>query len=101
MASADRISFYFKTRKSAGLLFYTGGRLQFSPRCAQIIVLLNPGERGDYLTVFLSGGGVSLAINLGSGKLSTAIKPDGEQFNDNVWHQVTIRRESHKVRLAY
>ena len=33
-------------------------------------------------------GGVSLTVNQRSGKLDTAVRPAGEPFNDNVWHQV-------------
>jgi len=75
ITSVDKISLYFKTRKSSGLLFYNG-------------------HGSDYLLIHLKDGGVSLTINQRSGKLDTQVKPSGEPFNDNVWHQVTVTRET-------
>ena len=55
------------------------------------------GHGSDYLLIHLKDGGVSLTINQRSGKLDTQVKPAGEPFNDNVWHQVTVTRETKQV----
>jgi hypothetical protein len=55
------------------------------------------GHGSDYLLIHLKDGGVSLTINQRSGKLDTQVKPSGEPFNDNVWHQVTVTRETKQV----
>ena len=55
------------------------------------------GHGSDYLLIHLKDGGVSLTINQRSGKLDTQVKPAGEPFNDNVWHQVTVTRETNQV----
>ena len=57
------------------------------------------GAGQDYILIHLMEGGVSLTINQSSGKLDTAIKPQGQSFNDNTWHQVTLSRETKLVRL--
>ena len=52
------------------------------------------GHGSDYLLIHLKDGGVSLTINQRSGKLYTQVKPSGEPFKDNVWHQVTVTRDT-------
>merc|ERR1719278_818868 len=75
ITSQDKISLVFKTRKSSALLYYNG-------------------DGPDYILIHLVEGGVSLTINQSSGKLDTAIQPQGQSFNDNTWHQVTLSRET-------
>lgn len=77
LSSGDRVSLYFKTRKSSGLIFYNG-------------------HGSDFLLISLKEGGVSLTVSLESGQLDTAIKPAGEFFNDNLWHLVTLSRDMQK-----
>jgi len=81
LASNDKISFYFKTGRSSGLLYYNG-------------------HQSDYMLVQIIDGGVSLTINQRSGKLDTAIKPNNEKFNDNMWHQLVITRETKQVTMT-
>ena len=68
-----------KTNRADGLLFYTGDGVE------------------DYLNLALSDGGVSLSINLGSGRLDTGISPTSVRFDDDRWHQVVIKREAQQV----
>ena len=44
------------------------------------------------MLIQLHDGGVSLTLNMMSGKLDTAIRPQGIKFNDNAWHQVMVTR---------
>merc|ERR1712141_611992 len=74
----DELSLYFKTRKSSGLLFYTGNGI-------------------DYMNLALQDGGVALTVKLGIGKLDTQIKTDSVRFDDNQWHHVLVSRESSKT----
>jgi len=81
LSTNDEISIHFKTRKSNGLLFYTG-------------------NGNDHMTISVSDGGVALTVALGTGKLDTRIKPDNIQFNDNKWHHVVVQRQSAEVTLT-
>ena len=78
LTANDKISFYFKTSKSTGLLYYNG-------------------HGSDYMLIQIEDGGVSLTINQRSGKLDTAIRPPGERFDDNMWHQVVVTRQTNRV----
>ena len=49
------------------------------------------------MNLALKGGGVSLTVQLGSGKLDTEIKPEGVTFNDNSWHHVKVKRITAEV----
>ena len=59
---------------------------------------LRSGNEHDYMAVSLREGGVALAVQLGTGKLDTAIRPEGVRFDDNAWHRVEVRRKSSQVR---
>ncbi|CAH1791707.1 unnamed protein product, partial [Owenia fusiformis] len=82
LSSNDRLSLFFKTRQSNGLLFYTG-------------------DEGDYMNVAIKDGGLVLTINLGSGVYDKVIRPkDGNsRFDDNRWHKLVIIRESREVTI--
>ncbi|XP_071747001.1 neurexin 1 isoform X2 [Lepeophtheirus salmonis] len=81
LSTNDDISLFFKTRKSSGLLFYTG-------------------NGNDYMNLGIKDGGVSLTVQLGTGKLDTQIKPSTVRFNDNKWHHVKVSRMSSEVTLT-
>ena len=61
------------------------------------LLLFVAGHGSDYILVQVSDGGVTLTINIMSGKLDTAVKPRGLKFNDNHWHQVTVTRVNKQV----
>ena len=56
------------------------------------------GNEHDYLIIALKDGGVSLTVQLGTGKLDTEIKPSDIRFDDNSWHHVRVVRKSSEVR---
>ena len=60
--------------------------------CKLSMFLWFAGDGSDYLLIQLLEGGVSLTVNQRSGRLDTAVRPAGEPFNDNVWHQVELLR---------
>ena len=70
---------FLQTNRDSGLLFYTGDGLE------------------DYLNLALKDGGVSLSLNLGSGRLDTGINPSSVRFDDDRWHHVAIKREAQQV----
>ena len=49
------------------------------------------------MNLALKDGGVSLTVQLGTGKLDTAIKPNSVRFDDNAWHHVLVVRKSSEV----
>jgi hypothetical protein len=49
------------------------------------------------MNLALKDGGVSLTVQLGTGKLDTAIKPASVRFDDNAWHHVLVVRKSSEV----
>jgi hypothetical protein len=49
------------------------------------------------MNVALKAGGVSLAVQLGTGKLDTTIKPKEVRFDDNEWHHVKVKRKNSQV----
>jgi hypothetical protein len=51
------------------------------------------------MNLALKDGGVSLTVQLGTGKLDTAIKPGTVRFDDNAWHHVLVVRKSSEVLL--
>ena len=55
------------------------------------------GNGHDYMNLALKDGGVSLTVQLGTGKLDTAIKPNTVRFDDNAWHHVLVVRKSSEV----
>ena len=55
------------------------------------------GNGHDYMNLALKDGGVSLTVQLGTGKLDTAIKPGTVRFDDNAWHHVLVVRKSSEV----
>ncbi|CAH1232533.1 LAMA2 [Branchiostoma lanceolatum] len=71
----------FKTRISAGLLFYFGGP--------------------TYLAVYLNHrGGLVLHLNTqGSGEGVSSRETFGKDFNDGNWHQITVRRTGNMATL--
>ena len=73
---------HIQTNRAEGLLFYTGDGIE------------------DYLNLAMRDGGVSLSINLGSGRLDTGISPSGVRFDDDRWHDVVIKREAQQVHLS-
>ena len=52
------------------------------------------------MNVALKDGGVALAVQLGTGKLDTTIKPKSVRFDDNAWHHVKVKRKSSEVSWA-
>lgn len=58
------------------------------------------GNVKDYLNIAIRDGAIILAINLGSGSLEREIKPSGPRFDDNLWHQVVVRREAREVGVS-
>ena len=49
------------------------------------------------MNLALKDGGVSLTVQLGTGKLDTAIKPNTVRLDDNAWHHVLVVRKSSEV----
>ncbi len=49
------------------------------------------------MNVAIKDGGVALTVQLGTGKLDTAIKPSGVRFDDNRWHSVNVTRIAAEV----
>ncbi|PVD32369.1 hypothetical protein C0Q70_07803 [Pomacea canaliculata] len=80
VSNRDSISLDFRTKHPDGLLFYTG-------------------NVKDYLNIAIRDGAIILAINLGSGSLEREIRPSGPRFDDNLWHQVVVRREAREISL--
>ena len=54
------------------------------------------GDSNDFLSLALKDGGVTLTVNLGSGRLDTEIKP--KRFNDDQWHHVVVSRIAREVK---
>lgn len=63
-----------KTNKSDGLIWWESKRYT---------------TRSDYLAIFLLGGRLGFAINLGS---NSKIKISNAIVNDNLWHSVALSR---------
>jgi len=72
LSTSERISLSFKTRKSSGIIFYAG-------------------HLSEYVFLYLQSGLIRLAVNLNSGKFDTSITAVGGYFNDNSWHNVSLR----------
>ena len=53
------------------------------------------------MNLALKDGGVSLTVQLGTGKLDTAIKPGTVRFDDNAWHHVLVVRKSSEVHFSF
>ena len=53
------------------------------------------------MNLALKDGGVSLTVQLGTGKLDTAIKPGSVRFDDNAWHHVLVVRKSSEVFFSF
>ena len=110
LSTNDEISLYFKTRKSSGLLFYTGSS-KFNCRRRgfihfQMMIYRNHwnsiyliGNGKDYMNLALKDGTIALTVALGTGKLDTAIDPDNVRFDDNVWHHVLVQRHASDVSI--
>ena len=60
-------------------------------------IIFFSGNGHDYMNLALKDGGVSLTVQLGTGKLDTAIKPGTVRFDDNAWHHVLVVRKSSEV----
>ena len=55
------------------------------------------GDGDDYLNLALRDGGISLSVNLGSGRLDTGIHPTSVRFDDDNWHHIVIKRDAQEV----
>ncbi|KAM8934053.1 contactin-associated protein-like 5 [Pelodytes ibericus] len=82
----DVISLKFKSKESDGVLFH------------------GEGQRGDYITLELQKGKLSLYINLGDAKLrfgnTHTVVTIGSLLDDQQWHSVTIDRFNKQVNFT-
>ncbi|XP_071518617.1 neurexin 1 isoform X3 [Panulirus ornatus] len=69
----DQLSFSFKTRHPAGVLFFSG-------------------DGKDYVNIALREGGVLVTLDMGGDPLKVTVRPDNVRFDDNQWHTVSVHR---------
>ncbi|XP_045116786.1 neurexin-1-like isoform X2 [Portunus trituberculatus] len=72
-AQSDHLSFSFKTRHPAGVLFFSG-------------------DGKDYVNIALREGGVLVTLDMGGDPLKVTVRPDNVRFDDNQWHRVSVHR---------
>ncbi|GFX27051.1 LAM_G_DOMAIN domain-containing protein [Trichonephila clavipes] len=83
---SDQVSLQFRSRQSAGLLFF-----------AADLGLHGTGNE-DFLHVSLKGGGIAIHTKLGSGHVEKIIRPSKVRFDDNQWHKIVIHRKVRESR---
>ncbi|XP_042192129.1 LOW QUALITY PROTEIN: contactin-associated protein-like 5 [Callorhinchus milii] len=78
--------------------------LQFRSTESEGVILHGEGQRGDYITLELSKGKVSLQLNLGDTKLQSVNGHTsatlGSLLDDQHWHSVTIERYNKQVNFT-
>ncbi|XP_042239811.1 neurexin-1-like isoform X2 [Homarus americanus] len=72
-SQSDQLSFSFKTRHPAGVLFFSG-------------------DGKDYINMALREGGVLVTLDMGGDPLKVTVRPDNVRFDDNQWHTVSVHR---------
>ncbi|GBM88525.1 hypothetical protein AVEN_113587-1 [Araneus ventricosus] len=85
---SDQVSLQFRSRQSAGLLFF-----------AADLGLHGTGTE-DFLHVSLKGGGIAVHTKLGSGHVEKVVRPSKVRFDDNQWHKIVIHRKVREVSPA-
>ena len=59
------------------------------------------GDEGSYLNLGLHDGVIYLAMDMGDGEKVDLIGGSGRRFDDDVWHDIIIERETRSVSLDY
>ncbi|KAG8193397.1 hypothetical protein JTE90_012197 [Oedothorax gibbosus] len=85
---SDQLSLQFRSRQSAGLLFFAADVRQES------------GSEPDFLHVSLKGGGVAVHVKIGSGHVEKIVRPSKVRFDDNQWHKIVIHRKVREITRA-
>ncbi|XP_035209808.1 neurexin-1-like [Stegodyphus dumicola] len=85
---SDKVSLQFRSRQSAGLLFFTAD--------------LGPHTIGSeyFLHVALEKGGIAVHTKLGSGHVEKIVRPSKVRFDDNQWHKIVIHRKVREITRA-
>uniref|UniRef100_A0A4W3GJV6 Contactin-associated protein-like 5 n=1 Tax=Callorhinchus milii TaxID=7868 RepID=A0A4W3GJV6_CALMI len=76
--------------------------LQFRSPESEGVILHGEGQRGDYITLELSKGKVSLQLNLAGASLGLTPAPVvlGSLLDDQHWHYITIERNKNRVNFT-
>ncbi|XP_055944776.1 neurexin-1-like isoform X1 [Argiope bruennichi] len=85
---SDQVSLQFRSRQSAGLLFF-----------AADMGIHGTGTE-DFLHVSLKGGGIAVHTKLGSGHVEKVVRPSKVRFDDNQWHKIVIHRKVREITRA-
>ena len=59
------------------------------------------GDEGSYLNLGLHDGVIYLAMDMGDGEKVDLIGGSGRRFDDDIWHDIIIERETRSVSLDY
>ena len=59
------------------------------------------GDEGSYLNLGLHDGVIYLAMDMGDGEKVDLIGGSGRRFDDDVWHDIIIERETRSVSVDY
>ena len=59
------------------------------------------GDEGSYLNLGLHDGVIYLAMDMGDGEKVDHIGGSGRRFDDDVWHDIIIERETRSVSVDY